>query len=177
MDEKGLVHIVFDLYDEDQDGSIDFDDLFRLLVDCYGKEHMENENIQRIMQKAQDNGPMNRQQFMAFTARSPQTLKQIIDMQQRVREETLGHKAWMQLEKKRQLKTDALFRPVSAYTHLCEVLLRAFSEGDCASSLCVPHPDSSRRGHTAPNIAGAMVRPVRQNIGARYPSAITESKE
>jgi len=41
IDIHGLSTVVFDIYDDNQDGKIGYDDLYRLLVDCYGKDHME----------------------------------------------------------------------------------------------------------------------------------------
>jgi Ca2+-binding EF-hand superfamily protein len=112
VDDRGLSDVVFDIYDEDTNGLIDPDDLYRLLVDCYGKAHMDKPEIERILRHAETSGALTRLQFAAFAKRSPQTMKQMIDTQQRVREGTLGHKTWTILEKKRKSKTDPTFRPV-----------------------------------------------------------------
>jgi Ca2+-binding EF-hand superfamily protein len=112
VDVDGLAYLVFDVYDEDQNGVIDYDDLYRLLVDCYGRDHMEKVEIKRVLERMEENGPINRLQFLDFAKRSPQTLKQLIDTQTRVREDTLGTAVWSSLEKKRSAKTDPVFRPV-----------------------------------------------------------------
>jgi Ca2+-binding EF-hand superfamily protein len=113
VDARALAGVVFDIYDENQDGLIDFGDLCNLLTDCYGRDHMEKKEVKSILDRVQEMGSLNRLQFADFTRRSPQTLKQIIDVQQRVRDDTLGASAWTALEKKRLAKSDPMFRPVS----------------------------------------------------------------
>jgi Ca2+-binding EF-hand superfamily protein len=112
VDDRGLSDIVFDLYDEDTNGLIDPDDLYRLLVDCYGKAHMEKPEIEKMLKRAEEGGAMNRLQFAEFSKRSPQTMKQMIDIQLHVRETILGTKTWAIMEKKRKQKMDPAFQPV-----------------------------------------------------------------
>lgn len=149
VDNDGLSTVVFNIYDENQDGEIGYDDLYRLLVDCYGKDHMEKKEIKSILKRMEENGAMNRFQFADFAKRSPQTLKQMIDTQQRVREDTLGNKVWGILEKKRLNKADPVFRPENWQDLFTRILVLDI-EARSAKAREDMHDEVAKISHAAP---------------------------
>lgn len=111
LDSAGLSHLLFDLYDEDTDGSIDVEDMKRLMEDTYGPGFASKREIQSALKKLESVGPMDREQFAAQCAKTPQVMKQVIDMQRRVQDQVINVRVWHNLTRRRQAKPDPVFRP------------------------------------------------------------------
>jgi Ca2+-binding EF-hand superfamily protein len=111
LDHKGLMFLVFDLYDDDQDGSFDGADVRRLMADSYGSKAVDEKAEIRAIVTSADKRPMDKNRFVEFCGRSPQTMKQVIQMQALVREHVLGTALWEALGRKRHARTDQVFRP------------------------------------------------------------------
>ena len=109
LDSEGLRSFLFDLYDEFNNGTIEYDDVERMLKDSYGGQ--DSEEVRQLVQGVKDRGVLGRLDFVRFCARCPQVLKQVVDVQKRTRLKVLGVKVWAALEQRRARKTDPYFRP------------------------------------------------------------------
>lgn len=111
LDADGLKLFLFDLYDEFNNGAIEYDDVERMLSDSYGSSNMSNEEMQDMIRFVKDEGVLDRRGFARFCIRCPQVLKQLVDVQKSMRKQVLGPGVWARLEARRSAKTDPLFRP------------------------------------------------------------------
>ena len=111
LDADGLKVFLFDLYDEFNNGAIEYDDVERMLSDSYGSSNMSNEEMQDMIRFVKDEGVLDRRGFERFCVRCPQVLKQLVDVQKSMRKQVLGTGVWARLEARRGAKTDPLFRP------------------------------------------------------------------
>ena len=111
LDHDGLKLFLFDLYDEFNNGAIEYDDVERMLSDSYGSSNMSNEEMQDMVSFVKEEGVLDRRGFERFCGRCPQVLKQLVDVQKSMRQQVLGVHVWSKLEARRSLKTDPLFRP------------------------------------------------------------------
>ena len=111
LDHAGLQLFLYDLYDEFNNGAIEFDDVERMLSDSYGSSNMSNEEMQEMVEYVKEEGVLDRKGFNKFCMRCPQVLKQLVDVQKAMRKAVLGVDVWARLEARRKTKTDPLFRP------------------------------------------------------------------
>jgi Ca2+-binding EF-hand superfamily protein len=106
----GLTALLFDLYDEYNNGLIEFDDVERMLADSYGGKNISGEELQAMIEFVKEKGTLTRADFIAFCERCPQVLKQMVDTQRTMRVNVLGLPVWRELARRRKLKTDPVFR-------------------------------------------------------------------
>jgi len=111
LDHDGLKLFLFDLYDEFNNGAIEYDDVERMLSDSYGSGNLSNEDMQGMITFVKEEGVLDRRGFERFCVRCPQVLKQLVDVQKSMRQQTLGPQVWLKLEERRSRKTDPLYRP------------------------------------------------------------------
>lgn len=109
LDYEGLQSFLFDLYDEFNNGTIEYDDIERMLKDGYGN-HV-SEEVDEVVQYVKDKGVLTRLDFIRFCDRCPQALKQLVDVQKSMRAQILGQQVWLNLERRRSKKTDPFYRP------------------------------------------------------------------
>ena len=109
LDREGLQSFLFDLYDEFNNGSIEYDDVERMLKDSYG--NLKSEEVEELVAYVKDKGVLGRLDFVKFCTRCPQVLKQLVDVQKSMRMAVLGNGVWAALEARRARKTDPYFRP------------------------------------------------------------------
>lgn len=109
LDNDGLRSFLFDLYDEYNNGSIEYDDVERMFLDAYGK--MEGEDLEDLIGFVKEAGSLGRHAFNKFCERCPQAMKQLVDVQRNVRTNILGMKVWLDYTERRKRKTDPYFRP------------------------------------------------------------------
>jgi Ca2+-binding EF-hand superfamily protein len=109
LDQEGLQSFLFDLYDEFNNGTIEYDDVERMLKDSYGGQH--SAEVKALVAYVKEKGVLGRLAFVDFCDRCPQVLKQVVDVQKRTRLKVLGNKVWAALEQRRARKTDPYFRP------------------------------------------------------------------
>jgi len=109
LDHEGLQSMLFEVYDEFNNGSIEFDDVERMFLDSYGQ--VSGEEIDNMISYVKEKGVLNRVEFNHFCDRCPQTMKQLVDVQSTMRKNVLGVKVWKALEERRKRKTDPYFRP------------------------------------------------------------------
>ena len=111
LDAGGLINFLFDVYDEMNNGLIEFDDIERMLSDAYGHKNLEKEEIQEFIEYTKKKGVLSRLEFVELCQRMLQVSRMIMDVQRRMRMTVLGAGVWRHLEETRALKTDPLFRP------------------------------------------------------------------
>jgi len=109
LDHEGLQSFLFDLYDEFNNGSIEYDDVERMLKDSYG--NLKGEEVEELVDYVKGKGVLGRLDFVRFCSRCPQVLKQLVDVQKSMRMAVLGNRVWAGLEARRARKTDPYFRP------------------------------------------------------------------
>lgn len=111
LDDKGLIAFLFDLYDEFNNGLVEFDDVTRMLGDSYGEKNLEKEDVQTFVDWVKSKGVITRAEFADMCVRTPQVSRSIMDVQRRMRLHVLSPAAWAVLERRRREKTDPVFRP------------------------------------------------------------------
>lgn len=109
LSKEGMRSFLFDLYDEFNNGSIEYDDVERMLTDGYGQ--VTGEDLQDMIDFVKEKGILPRPDFIKFCERCPQVLKQLVDVQKSMRNAVLGPRVWIALEARRELKTDPYYRP------------------------------------------------------------------
>jgi Ca2+-binding EF-hand superfamily protein len=111
LDAPGLVQFLFDIYDEVNNGLIEYDDIEDMLSDAYGAKNLESADIQEFVEYTKKKGVLSRPEFTALCERMAQVSRVIMDTQRRMRAALLGRPVWLYLERRRAQKTDPLFRP------------------------------------------------------------------
>ena len=109
LDHEGLQSFLFDLYDEFNNGTIEYDDVERMLKDGYG--NITSEEVEELVKYVKEKGVLGRLDFIRFCDRCPQVLKQLVDVQKSMRNAVLGSRVWAGLEQRRARKTDPYYRP------------------------------------------------------------------
>ena len=111
LDAHGLIAFLFDLYDEFNNGLVEFDDVTRMLGDSYGEKNLDKEDVQTFVDWVKGKGVITRAEFADMCVRTPQVSRSIMDVQRRMRLHVLSPAAWAVLERRRREKTDPVFRP------------------------------------------------------------------
>ena len=110
LSHAGLVAMLFDVYDEFNNGIVEFDDVQRLLGDAYGAANLSKELLLEMIEEVKKKGVLTRHAFADFCERTPQVVKQLMDVQKTIRANVLGTAVWARLEAAREHKTDPVFR-------------------------------------------------------------------
>ena len=111
VDDRGLIYIVFDLYDRNADGLMDKRDVTELMIDSYGDEIAKSPEVQRILEPLKGGRQVNHLGFWELTRSSPMMLMQIVDMQVRTRKAFLGERLWADMTRRRAAKLDRAYLP------------------------------------------------------------------
>jgi Ca2+-binding EF-hand superfamily protein len=111
LDHENLPHLLFDIYDFYYTEKIEHDDVERMLSDSYGYKNITKEEMQEMIERVRERPEgLDRPNFLQFCKRCPLVLKGIVDVQLSMRTAVLGSRVWADLERRRMIKTDAMFR-------------------------------------------------------------------
>lgn len=72
LDHRGLILMLFDIYDEFQNNMIEEEDMERLLGDAYGIESLRRPEILDLLDEVRLRRHLDRFQFEEFVTRAPQ---------------------------------------------------------------------------------------------------------
>jgi hypothetical protein len=99
---SSFVAFAFGLYDSDGSQTLEKDELRRMMVEVYGKRWEENKRTREVLQKMDEDGDacVDIGEFEEACKKHAYLMKPAFDMQNMLREKTLGQSMWKKISKR-----------------------------------------------------------------------------